>query len=183
MSKNLCKYLREKLKKIDLKEIVDIFLFGSAVKGKEFPKDIDICIIFRKNISNEIIKEIENRLKNENIHISSLTIDNFFKKSHSLIKTLLVEGISIFNGETFIQRFGFSSQILYSYNLSNLKSSEKVRFVYLLKGRNSEGIIKKFNGEWIADSCFTIPVKKDNEMLEILKKWKINYKRKEILIH
>jgi len=183
MSKNLCKYLRKKLKGIELKEIIDIFLFGSAVKGKEFPKDIDICVIFRKNISNEIIKEVGNRLKNENAHISSLTIDNFLKKPHSLIKTLLVEGISIFNGETFIQKLGFSSKVLYSYNLSNLKSSEKVRFIYVLKGRNSEGIIKKFNGEWLADSCFIIPIGKDSEILEILKKWNINYKRKEVLIH
>lgn len=183
MSKSLYKSLKKKLNGINLEEIADIFLFGSAVKGKEFPRDIDICIVFRKKISNEIIKEIENKLKNFNIHISSLNVDNFFRKPHSLIKTLLVEGISIFNGNPFIQNFGFSSYVLYSYSLLKLKPSEKVKFVYLLKGRDGDGIVKRFEGKWIIDGCFIIPIQKDNEMLAIFKKWMIPYQRKEILIH
>ncbi len=185
MLKKLSVYLKKELKGLDLTEIVDILLFGSAIKGKEFPKDIDICIIFRKKISEEIINEIENRLKEFNIHVSSLVVDNFFRKPHSLIKTMLVEGKSILNKEQpFIKNFGFSSYVLYSYDLSKLKPSEKVKFVYLLKGRKKEiGIIKKMNGEWIADSCFIIPIQKDSEMLIILKKWAISFKRKEALIH
>jgi len=175
--------LRKRLKGLDLAEIADIFLFGSAVKGKEFPKDIDICIIFRKRISREMIKNVEDRLKEFDMHISSLVIDNFFRKPHSLIKTLLIEGISILNGKPFIQNFSFSSYVLYSYDLSKLKASEKVRFVYLLKGRKGVGIIEKMNGEWITDSCFIIPIQRDSEMLIILKKWSIPFKRKEALIH
>ncbi len=184
MPKKLITSLRKKLKEIDLTEIADIFLFGSAVKGKEFPEDIDVCIVFRKKILEDKIKEIENKLKEFNAHISSLVIDNFFRKPHSLIKTMLVEGVSVFNKKSFIQNFGFFSYVLYSYDLSKLKSSEKVKFVYLLKGRKKEiGIIKKMNGEWIADSCFIIPIQKDSEMLIILKKWEIPFKRKEALIH
>ena len=183
MPKKLSKYLKEKLKGIDLTEIADIFLFGSAVKGKEFPKDIDICIIFRKQISKEIINEIENKLKNLNIHISYLTTDNFFKKPHSLIKNLLLEGISILTQKPFIKNFGFVSYVLYSYKLSKLKLSEKVKFIYLLKGRRTQGIIEKMNGEWMTDSCFIIPIQKDSEILIILKKWQIPFKRKEVLLH
>jgi len=183
MSKNLNKYLKRKLKGIDLAEVADIFLFGSAAKGEEFPKDIDLCIIFRRTILENVIKSVENKLKEFNVHISFLAVDNFFKKPHSLIKTLLVEGISIVNGKPFIQNFGFSSAALYSYDLSKLKPSEKVRFIYLLKGRKDEGIIKKIGGEWIADSCFIMPIQKDSEILIILKKWSIPFKRKEMLIH
>lgn len=184
MPQKLSVYLRKRLKGLDLTEIADIFLFGSAVKGKEFPKDIDICIIFRKKISREIINSVEERIGKFDIHISSLVIDNFFRKPHSLIKTLLTEGISILNGKPFIQNFSFLSYVLYSYNLSKLKPSEKVRFVYLLKGRKKEaGIIEKMNGEWITDSCFIIPIQKDSEMLIILKKWLIPFKRKEVLVH
>ncbi len=184
MQKKLNNYLRKELKGVDLTDIADIFLFGSAVKGREFPRDIDICIVFRKKILKEKINEIENKLEEFNIHVSSLIADNFFRKPHSLIKTLLVEGKSIFNKKSFAQNFGFSAYVLYSYDLSKLKSSEKVKFVYLLKGRKKEiGIIKKINGEWIADSCFIIPIQKDSEMLSILKKWQIPFKRKEALIH
>ncbi|PIU76043.1 hypothetical protein COS75_01130 [Candidatus Pacearchaeota archaeon CG06_land_8_20_14_3_00_35_12] len=183
MSKELNKYLKEKLKGIDLAEIADIFLFGSAVKGKEFPKDIDICVIFRKKILEKTLKEIEDKLKDFNVHISFLNVDNFFRKPHSLIKTLLVEGISILSGKPFAQNFGFFAYVLYSYDLSKLKPSEKVKFVYLLKGRKAEGMVKKMNGEWITDSCFIIPIQNDSEMLIILKKWAIPFKRKEALIH
>jgi len=184
MSHELNTYLRKKLKGLDLTEIIDIFLFGSAVKGKEFPKDIDICIVFRKKISEEMIDDIENRLKEFDLHISSLIINNFFKKPHPLIKTLLIEAISILTGKPFIQNFGFLSYVLYSYDLSKLKLSKKVRFVYLLKGRKKGmGVVAKMNGEWITDSCFIIPIRKDSEILIILKKWLIPFKRKEVLIH
>lgn len=183
MLKELSKYLKEKLKGIDLTEIADIFLFGSVVKGKEFPKDIDICIIFRGKISKKIIEDIEGKLKDFNVHISSLIVDNFFSKPHSLIKTLLVEGVSILNGKSLIQNFNFSSYILYSYDISKLKASEKVKFVYLLKGRKERGVIEKMKGEWIANGCFIIPIQKDSEMLIILKKWRVPFKRKEVLIH
>lgn len=183
MSKNLCKYLKKKLEGLELKEIADIFLFGSAVKGKEFPTDIDLCIIFRNKINEKIIADIGNRLKGFNAHISSLVADNFFRKQHSLIKTLLVEGVSILRGKPFIQSFGFLSYVLYSYDLSKLKLSEKVKFVYLLKGRKEQGIVKKFGGEWIADSCFIVPVQRDSEILAIFKKWAVKYSRKEVLLH
>lgn len=183
MPEKLMNYLRKNLKGLDLAEVIDIFLFGSAVKGKEFPKDIDICIIFRKKISEKLIKDIENKLKEFDIHISSLIADNFFQKPHSLIKTLLAEGISVFSKKSFAQGFGFSSYVIYSYNLSEIRPSKKVRFVYLLKGRKEPGIVKKINGEWLADSCFIIPMEKDSEMLVIFKKWSIPFKRKEALIH
>jgi predicted nucleotidyltransferase len=167
-----------------MKEVADIFLFGSAIKGKEFPEDMDICVVFKQKVSNEVLLELEKILKEFKVHISSLTVDNFFSKPHSLIKTMLVEGVSLINEKPFIQNFGFLSSALYSYNLSELKLSEKVKFIYLLKGRkNNEGIVKKFGGEWLADSCFIIPITKDSEMLAILKKWLIPFKRKEVLIH
>lgn len=183
MLKELSKCLKEKLRKIDTTEVADILLFGSAAKGKEFPQDIDICIIFRKKAVREVITVLEKRLKEFNVHVSSLTVDNLFMKPHSLIKTLLVEGRSILSGKPLAQNFGFASYALYSYDLSKIKQSEKVKFVYLLKGRKGEGIIKKHGGEWVADSCFIMPIQKDSEMLAIFKKWAIPYKRREMLIH
>ncbi|MEM4214903.1 MAG: nucleotidyltransferase domain-containing protein [Candidatus Pacearchaeota archaeon] len=176
-------FLKKKLKGIDLKEIVDIVLFGSAVKGKEFPRDIDVCIIFREKINQEIIKRLSLRW-GSNIHLSVLVVDNFFRKPHSLIKTILIEGKSLLTNKSIAKNFGFSGAALYSYDISKLKPSSKVRFIYLLKGRkSSKGIVSQFRGEWITDSCFIIPIEKDNEMITILKKWRVQYKRKEILLH
>ncbi|MFH1585258.1 MAG: nucleotidyltransferase domain-containing protein [archaeon] len=183
MSKKLISSLKKKLKGINLNEIVDVFLFGSAVKGKEFPHDLDICIVFRKKIISEIAYEIESRLKEYSVHISTLVVDNFFMKNHSLAKTLFVEGVSILTGRQFIESFGFKSYSLYTYDLSKLGASKKVQFVQLLKGRNTEGIVKRNGGEWIVDRCFIMPVSKDSEMLIIFKKWEVPYKKMEALIH
>jgi hypothetical protein len=68
--------------------------------------------------------------------------------------------------------------ILYTYNISKLNPSKKVRFVYLLKGRRDEpGLIKSFNGKFLAPGCFMIPASKDKEMLEVIKMWGVKAKR------
>jgi len=73
-------------------------------------------------------------------------------------------------------------QALYYYDLSKEPKSKKVRFVYLLKGRKKgEGIIMRFKGSFLVPGCFTIPIKYDQEMQEILEKWQIKYKRKLML--
>ena len=42
--------LQNKLKNMMNKEVDDILLFGSTVRGKEKPEDTDILIIFKKKI-------------------------------------------------------------------------------------------------------------------------------------
>jgi predicted nucleotidyltransferase len=183
MLQKLRKYLKEKSRELDLKNIEDIVLFGSQVKGKEFPADIDLCVIFKNKVDSEFLKELELKIKEVNVHVSSLSIDDFFKKPHSLVKTMIVEGESILTGNKISKNFGFSSYSLFSYNLSGLKASEKVRFVYLMKGRRkNNGVVKQLRGEWITDNCFILPIENEHDILMIFKKWNIEYKKKEALI-
>ena len=73
--------------------------------------------------------------------------------------------------------------VLYTYDISKLDSSKKVRFVYLLKGRRKQvGIINEFKGEFLVPGCFILPIAKDSEIQEIFKMWDIkNYTREVIL--
>lgn len=74
-------------------------------------------------------------------------------------------------------------RVLYTYDLSKEESSKKVRFVYLLKGRNNEkGLVNEMKGEFLANGCFLLPLKYDKEMQEIMKKWSIRFKRKSIML-
>ncbi len=74
-------------------------------------------------------------------------------------------------------------QSLFTYDLSHLKSSKKVLFVYLLKGRNNDlGIIKKFKGNFLVQSCFYVPKKHADEIEEIFNEWKVKYKRYDVNI-
>lgn len=174
--------LKNKIRKLISEDIVDIILFGSAVKEKIQPNDIDIAIIFRKTIEKEILRKFQNAL-GERYHISSLTIDQFFTKPHSLAKTLLFEGVSLTTNKKLSDNFNLKSSTLYKYDLKKEKPSKKVRFVYLLKGRaKNKGIIEQFNGNYISNSSFMIPVEKDEEMLEILKEWEIKFYRKKLLL-
>lgn len=59
------KKLEENLRKLLKKEklLVDIILFGSALKSKEKPRDIDMCVILRaKNAekTEDILYKINN---------------------------------------------------------------------------------------------------------------------------
>jgi hypothetical protein len=72
---------------------------------------------------------------------------------------------------------------LYSYNISKLKPSNRVRLVYVLKGRGKEkGLIKKLNGKSLAPACFIIPIKQEKEIQEVFKFWKVPFKRIKIML-
>lgn len=184
MLKNSKEYLelKNKWKANWKKEIVDIVIFGSFVKNKLKPNDIDICIIFREKIEQTILKGIEAFL-GEKHHVSSLVIDNFFTNPHSLSKTLLLEGKSLITGKSIADVFALTPKTLYSYDLSSEEGAKKVKFVYLLRGRNSsDGLVKEWKGEFISNSSFITPIEKDEEIMEVMNKWKIKYKRKKLLL-
>lgn len=182
MLQKLRRFLIPRIKRPD---IVDAILFGSAVKGKILPRDLDVCLIFKDKVPLTFVDQLAKDAggKDFNLHISTLTINNFFTKPHPLIKTLLNEGVSIATNKKLSENFNLTSYALYSYTLRGLKPSNKVSFVYVLKGRGKEkGFVEGLDGEWINDGCFIIPIEKDNEILSVMKKWGINYKRKVLLI-
>ena len=181
MLKNSEVYL--KLRKIVKQyNLEDIIIFGSFVKGKAAPRDIDICLIFKESPNLECIREIQSKLSDE-FHVSSLSTDSFFNKKHNLAQTLLFEGISAKSGKKLSEIYSLDSYGLYYYDISRMEKSDKVRFVYLLKGRkNGKGIVSEFNGEFLVNGCFIVPVEKDSEMLEIMNKWNVKFSRKRVLL-
>lgn len=72
---------------------------------------------------------------------------------------------------------------LYSYNISKLKPTNRVRFIYVLKGRSKEtGLIKKLHGKFLASACFIIPIKHQKEIEEVFQYWKAPFKRTKIML-
>lgn len=163
-------------------KVVDIVLFGSAIKGKSNPNDIDLCIVFRDKVDVNIVKEVELMVGDE-FHVSSLVVDNFFTNVHTLAKTIFFEGKSILTNTNLSESLGLSGWLLYSYNLPKEDHSRKVRFVYLLRGRkNDNGLVKRWGGEFISNSAFMLPVNKDNEAQDVFNTWKIDFKRRKVLL-
>ena len=72
---------------------------------------------------------------------------------------------------------------LYTYDLTNKKASDKVRIVYVLKGRPSEkGILEECNAEILAPGCFMVKEKNCKEIDSVFKFWKVKHKKRKILL-
>ena len=181
----------EKLRKCLISEkrenIFDIIVFGSLVKGKQTPKDIDVLVIFLHGTLKErldVIQEIKNKLKTKidaNIDIKQALLKDIFSPEFLARTGILLEGYSITHNKKFCKILGFNSYTLFWYNLKDLSHIQKVKFNYILAGRNQKGIIKIFQGERLASGAVKIPIEHSIEFEEVLKKNKVNYNKRNIL--
>jgi predicted nucleotidyltransferase len=169
------------------KTIFDMIVYGSLVKGKESARDIDILVIFLEGSLRErldrmqIIKEkIKNKISRE-IDIKQILIKDLFSPEFFARTGILLEGFSVFRNKRFCETIGFKANTLFWYDLKNLNHTQKVKFNYILAGRNAEGIIKKLKGERLAQGAVKIPIENSIEFEELLKSNKINYTKKNIL--
>lgn len=157
------------------KEVLDVIVFGSFVKGKINPNDIDIAIIFRN--SNIKLKAIDK------FHFSIISIEDFFIKHLSLINTLLREGYSVKYDKYFSELFKFENKVLFSYELTNFNNSTKVKLVNMLHGKNQKGLVEINGGVWVSRQVFITPIITETLFEDIFKNFNCKYKKSYILIH
>lgn len=167
--------IKNKLKKyLKDKDIFDIILFGSFAKGSILAKDIDIAVITNSKI----------KIENKRFHTAIIKPIDFFHKPPLIINTLLREGYSIKKNKPFSEIYGFSQKALFSYNLLNLKPSNKVKVVNALHGtKGKSGLVKSNKGEWIANQVFIVPVSNEKIFEKFFINLKINYRKNYILMH
>lgn len=182
MNSKILSYIKNKLKTLlKNEEIIDIVLFGSVVKGKIAPKDIDIALILYKEPTEKLKQKI-NQLKG--FHISIITAKEFFIKSPSIVTSLLREGYSIKNKKFLAENFAFLNRVLFKYDLVNLPTSLKVKLVNILRGKKGQiGLVESNGGEWLAKQVFFVPIASDKLFEEFFNRFKIKFKRFYILMH
>lgn len=175
MNSKILSSLKNKLKSLLAnKKVIDIIVFGSVVKGKAAPRDIDIATISEEKISSSI----------PGFHISNLNPSEFFINPPSIVTTLLREGYSLKNSKALSEILRFKSRVLFAYALNGLTNSEKVTAVSFLRGKNKNpGLVKQIEGEWLANQVFTIPLESEHIMEGFLIKSKIKFNKYHILIH
>jgi predicted nucleotidyltransferase len=170
---NLTKICKEIIKKDS--QIEDIILFGSYMKGKIKPNDIDLLIIFKNKINKEIEKIIKNKL-DLNLDINSITInqlqdDNFIAK-----EGLYLEGLSLKESTPLAKKLGFSSYALLKYDLSNIKGSNRIRFYYALNGRNNQqGFLKEISANKFSEEIIFCQYNQVEKLKDFFKSWNIEY--------
>lgn len=187
MQKEFLKYLISESKKFVKKhEIFDIVLYGSSVKGKLEPNDMDILVIF-ENFSikerTDLTQELKNILKKcGKPDIKSINLSELFSKDFLARQGLLIEGYSLVHEKKFAELLGFRGFAIFNYNLKKMNKNEKTKFIYALIGRRKEtGILKKIEAIPLGKGVVKVPVENSIMFQEFLEKWKIDYTQKDIL--
>ena len=160
---------------------IDVVLFGSYARGKEKPKDIDLCILIKDKDEGKILDlmhslgNLTDKLESK-FHITALTSSQFLS-GKNVSRALLKEGISIIHNQEFSLNYGLINKSIFEYSLRHFSSSKRVKFHYLLKGRyGSEGILKVVKGKFIGTGTITVPADKEDLLKEIFDKWDVKYK-------
>lgn len=174
--------VKSKLKNLLLsKEVIDIIIFGSAIKGKAIPGDIDIAVILYKEPSEELHKKIS---LIKGFHISIITAKEFFINPPSIVHTLIREGYSIKSRKFISENFDFSNKAMYIYVLTSLSPSNKVRLVNILRGKKGEkGLVESSKGKWIANRVFIIPISAEKIFDELFDNFGVNFNKNFVLMH
>lgn len=184
MLKNLKKIL---ISEKEDKGIFDIIIYGSFVKGRMVPSDIDIMIIFLEGKLTERLSKlqnIKNKIKNVvdiKLDMKQMMLKDFFSPKLFARTGILLGGISIFKDKKLAEIMGFEAFSTFSYTLKGLTHNQKIKIGYILKGRNSIGIIKTLKGERLGSGAIKIPIKNSLEFEELLQKHNIEYKKHNIL--
>lgn len=179
--------LKKCLKDEKRENIFDIVVFGSLVKGKVNPRDADVLVIFLHGSLKErldAIQEIKNKLKPKldlSIDIKQALLKDLFSSDFLARTGILLEGFSIFHNKKFSQTLGFDSFAIFWYNLKKLSHTQKIKFDYILAGRNQKGIIEVLHGIRLASGVVKIPIEHSLEFEEVLKNNQVNYNKKNIL--
>lgn len=67
--------------------------------------------------------------------------------------------------------------VIFTYSIKSLTNTNKIRFFYALKGRNSLGIIKQTSSFYLTKSVLLVPVSSEKEIEEFFNLWKIPFKK------
>jgi predicted nucleotidyltransferase len=169
--KKSCKSVLKKIK------IDDIIIFGSIIKGKDNPDDIDVCLI-GDCITKKELETVQKKIKNA--HLSKTSYKNI-TKDPILWKTLLHEGFSIKNNVFLAKALDIKPFFLYTYSLTTLTLTKKQIFSHALYGtKQREGILKECHGEKLGKGSILIPQKTAEEIRAFFETWNIIYKIKRV---
>lgn len=152
------------------KDVIDIVLFGSAVHSSENATDMDIVVLFKKIPVKEQLEqaqEIKKQIQSQSalqVHIKSFDTQSFFDKGNFAREGILFYGKSILFNKDFSENFGLSPKLRIYYALDKLEKKDKVKFNYLLSGKQGNyGLLRKFGGKIISPGVIeTLP---ENEFL------------------
>jgi len=158
--------------------IKDVVLFGSTIRGKLEPNDIDILMIFIKSVDKDIEYEFRKRASKifASISIISKTEDNLYDESFSARDAILFEGYSLVRKRFIASLYGFDSLGLFMYQTKSMSNAAKTRFYYALNGRRgSKGVANSLAAIKISNNMIAIPLENIEAAKNFFDTWKVEY--------
>lgn len=167
-------------------EIIDIILFGSSVRGKDKPNDIDILILFfeKKNLQTSYELKTSLRKAGYEAEISEKTYQELLSGTFKPAESIISEGYSIIYEKAISEGLNYHSEELFKYELRGFEKTKRMRFYYSLYGRNKndKGMIRELKATKFSDTILLCPVENVEQMKEYLTHWQIKYTNFPILL-
>lgn len=163
-------------------KILDIIVFGSSVRGKMSPRDVDVAILIKDTGEHELsaLRAEFEKMFTVPAHLNLYRMEDIFFSD--ALKPFLEEGISLRDMKPVHQKIGFESGSIFSVEVKHLQKSKKVLFSYALHGKkNLEGILHKVKGKTIGRAVFYIPAGHTDEFKEFLELWKAEFFMMKVL--
>ena len=161
------------------KTVQDILVFGSSVRGKSKPRDLDILIIFDSIVDKNSELKVREILKKyfENISILSKTSKTILESSFDARESVLFEAVSLISGKNLAEEYGFNSFGMFKYNFKGWDKLKKTKFYHALNGRGkNQGVLVNLGGIKLSDQIILIHLDKIELFREFLESWKLDYK-------
>jgi predicted nucleotidyltransferase len=155
-------------------ELLDILLFGSCLKGKENPEDIDVLLIYKEKENIDTNYKLKKILKEYPVEITSKTYANIFDSSF-IARESFLEAESLITGRSLAKSTGYDMLTLFRYDLRTLSPSDRTRFYYSLNGRNSPGLLTRLKGVRFSDKIIAIPLSSIEPARQFFDSWKLPY--------
>ncbi len=171
--------------------IWDFCVYGSLVRGKSEPGDIDIAIILERpaSLENKLVlsQKLRSRLSGiskENFDVRCVGVEDFIDSNFLARAGILGEGFLVLKGKPLSEVLGFKSYAIFTYTLENMTNSEKVKFNYSLNGRRGEiGMMRLKSCERMGSGVLKVPLEHSEEFEEFFEKHRISYKISKTLFY
>ncbi|MDD4878171.1 MAG: hypothetical protein PHO02_03990 [Candidatus Nanoarchaeia archaeon] len=174
--KSLSQSLKPLLKKYET--IEDIIFFGSFVKGKSKPKDIDVALLVctkDENSISKLEKEIEAGLLGMKADFTVFTLKEIYSE---VWLSVITSGFSVSRGAFLREAYGIAPCKLYKYALTSLSPVQRVQF-----SRGLKAVSDETKSVRLSRAIVIVPLENSERFEEFLKTWDIDFetRRYELL--
>ena len=161
--KKLCKKVLK-----NYPELKDIIIFGSFIRKKNNPKDIDLALIIQKykvksGTIGKITKEFDifKKIDIEVIDSENIYLDPLFWR-------IAREGFSVKHNKFISKSAQIKPVVFYEYSLNGLSKTKKVQFNRAIHNTIKGNIIKK--------GSIWVPISESEKFKELINSWNLKTK-------